>query len=115
MTAKPDNSPAFPDAVQAHLARVYADVEEAVRTVFASLPWGLEVKMANGETLVLKKFVEPRRNSETGRWEFGFDLANDNRHLEFFVRHTGGGGSPAPDLQKDISAMLAERTKTDDR
>ena len=92
------------EAIKSHFGRLYAPVEEVLRTVSAHMPWGLQVTLADGRVLTLKKFGEISQRD--GRWEFGFDLANDDMHLEFMVRHTGGGGAVAPDLASDIAKEI---------
>lgn len=94
------------DAIKGHFDRLYAPVEEALKTLHAHMPWGLQIPLSDGRVLTLKKFTEVEERD--GRFEFGFDLANDSIHLEFYVKHTGGGGAPALDLASEIISALRE-------
>src|ERR1700688_3185416 len=72
---------------------IYGEVGEIIREVFARMPYGQEFTLSNGRVGRIKKFIEPRQND--GQWEFAFDVAFDvgsPDHIEFFVKHTGGGG-----------------------
>lgn len=98
----PDDLPTTigPDFVEGFMPGAWSEVSEVMREVFARLPYGERIRLSNGREFELKKFVEPRWNDE-GRWEFGFDAvfpdANPGEidHLEFFTRHSGGGGALA--------------------
>ena len=93
------------EVVQAHFARIYAHVEEAMQELHAHMPWGAEIKLSNGKTLKMRKFCPVEEHE--GRFRFGFDLATDDgtMHLEFFVRHTGGGSFPT---QEEIELLAKE-------
>lgn len=72
---------------------LYGEVPEIIRHLWAMLPLGQEIVLSNGRIGRLKAFVQPRERD--GRWEFGFDVVFDKGspdHLEFFLKHTGGGG-----------------------
>lgn len=72
---------------------LYGEVPEIVRQLWHMLPLGQEITLSNGRVGKLKPFVEPRERD--GRWEFGFDVVFEKGspdHLEFFLKHTGGGG-----------------------
>lgn len=75
-------------------AKVTSVAMEAAQDVFHRMPWDQEIVMSDGRRGKILKFVEPRLNEETGKPEFGFDIAGDGWHLEFFVRQTGWGGAP---------------------
>ena len=47
---------------------------EAMTELYHRLPWGMEIVLSNGQTVVMKKFVEPKIGKD-GQEEFGFDLA----------------------------------------
>jgi hypothetical protein len=84
------------DWLSGQLPGIYAEVGEVITDVFARMPFGQEFTLSNGRKGRIKKFVEPRQRD--GRWEFGFDVVFDEGspdHLEFFVKHTGGGGMVA--------------------
>ena len=74
--------------------KLYGEVPEIMQHLWSTLPFGGEIKLSNGRTGRLKRFVEPRERD--GRWELGFDVTFDDGaspdHLEFFLKHTGGGG-----------------------
>lgn len=74
--------------------RLYGEVPEIMQFLWAITPWGQEIALSNGRRGRLKRFVEPRERD--GRWEYGFDVIFEDGaspdHLEFFVKHTGGGG-----------------------
>lgn len=77
------------------LPGLYGEVPEILWEIFHRMPFGQTFTLSNGRVGLLKKFVEPRRRDETGMWEFGFDIVFEKGspdHLEFFVKHTGGGG-----------------------
>lgn len=96
------------DLIKSHLDRLYAPVEEALRTVHAHMPWGLQIPLADGRVLTLKKFGDVSKREETGRWEFGFDLADASIHLEFMVKHTGGGGMVPSDVANGITGKAPQ-------
>jgi len=76
-----------------HIPGIYAEVGEIIREVFVRMPYGQELTLSNGRVGRIKKFIEPRQNE--GKWEFAFDVTFDvgsPDHIEFFVKHTGGGG-----------------------
>jgi len=78
------------------LPGIYAEVGEVIVEVFSRMPFAQEFILSNGRKGRIRKFVEPRQRD--GRWEFGFDVVFDEGspdHLEFFVKHTGGGGMVA--------------------
>lgn len=83
------------DFLDEHLPGIYGELPEIIREIWSRLPFGQEFTLSNGRRGRFKKFVEPRIHSETGRWECGFDVVFDEGspdHLEFFIKHTGGGG-----------------------
>lgn len=72
--------------------KLYGEVPEIIRHIWALLPFGQEIALSNGRVGKLKPFVEPRERD--GRWELGFDVVfatGSPDHLEFFLKHTGGG------------------------
>ena len=72
---------------------LYGEVGEILQEIFHRMPFGQEVTLSNGRVGRIKKFIEPRMRDD--QWEFGFDIVFDvgsPDHLEFFVKHTGGGG-----------------------
>jgi len=78
------------------LGRMFDVAPEILRHIFHTIPYGEKHTTSDGREFYFKKFVEPRLNEETGKWEFGFDARFDDGgspdHLEFFVKNTGGGG-----------------------
>lgn len=81
------------DFLDEHLPGLYGEMPEVIREIWARLPFGTEFTLSNGRKGRFKKFVEPRIRD--GMWECGFDIVFDEGspdHLEFFVKHTGGGG-----------------------
>ena len=79
--------------IEEHLPGIYGELPEIMREIFPRLPFGTEFVLSNGRKGRFKKFVEPRERD--GRWECGFDIVFDEGspdHLEFFIKHTGGGG-----------------------
>lgn len=89
-----------PEFVEGFMPGAWSEVSEVIREIFARLPYGERIHLSNGREFEIKKFVEPRLN-DSGRWEFGFDAIFPDAkpgqidHLEFFTRHSGGGGSLA--------------------
>lgn len=106
MTSKPFNPEDLPqqipddatDVVQDFIPGAWSEVEEVMREVFARLPYGEPITLSNGREFHLKKFIEPRQD-QSGRWMFAFDATFPEAgpgaidHLEFSVRHSGGGGA----------------------
>ena len=80
-------------------ARTLTVEEEAIREVFARMPWGQKFTLASGQEVEIRRFVKPRE-SEDGGWEFGFDVACPSFHIEFMVYRTGWG--------RDVSALGIE-------
>ncbi len=73
--------------------RLYGEVPEIMQHIWSLLPIGQEIVLSNGRVGRIKAFVEPRERD--GRWELGFDVTfaqGSPDHLEFFLKHTGGGG-----------------------
>lgn len=69
--------------------------EEIIKEAFHRMPFNQDLVLSNGRIGRFKTFFEPREKD--GRWEFGFDFKFDDDgrspdHLEFYVKHTGGGG-----------------------
>ena len=76
---------------------IYSDVPEVLRELFHRLPFDKPITLANGRTGRFVKLAEPRERD--GRWEFALDFRFDSGspdHLEFYLKHTGGGGFVAP-------------------
>lgn len=89
---------------------IYAEVGEVMAEVFARMPFGQEFVLSNGRRGRIKKFIEPYRDPDTGQWKFAFDVVFDEGspdHLEFFVNHTGGGGSPGSPTPPIVSSGKA--------
>jgi len=75
------------------MAGVYKDVPEAIKEIFHRMPFGQEVVIGGRKGNLVSVSNQPT-DTETG-WNFVFDIRFDNGapdHLEFTVRHTGGGG-----------------------
>lgn len=93
------------------LPGIYGEVGEIVREVFHRMPFGQEFTLSNGRKGRIKKFVEPRQREEGGRWEFGFDVVFDEGspdHIEFFVKHTGGGGFTTQPVKRGTEMKRAQ-------
>ena len=76
------------------LSSMYGEVPEIIQHIWHLIPIGQEITLSNGRVGRLKAFVLP--SERNGRWEFGFDVVFDKGspdHLEFFLKHTGGGGT----------------------
>jgi hypothetical protein len=83
------------DIVSDMLPGIYGEVGEIIAEICARMPYGQEIHLSNGRVGRFKKFAPPSIDEETGRWKFGFDIVFDKGspdHLEFYVKHTGGGG-----------------------
>jgi len=80
-------------------ARTLTVEEEAIREVFARMPWGQKFTLADGSEVAIERFYEPRQG-DGGAWQFGFDVKCEAFHLEFTVERTGWG--------RDVSAMRIE-------
>ena len=81
------------DIVETLAPGIYAEVEEVMREIYARLPYGEEITLSNGRVFQLKKFSAVKEHE--GRYRFGFDAVFEQGspdHLEFYTRHTGGGG-----------------------
>ncbi len=81
------------DPVQ-FLEGLYGEVPEIMQHLWSLMPIGKEIHLSNGRVGKVVKYIEPRLREGQG-WEFGFDVRFDvgsPDHLEFMVRHTGGGG-----------------------
>ncbi len=77
------------------LDRLWGEVPEVIRHLWSMMPIGQEIRLSNGRVGKVVKFIEPRLREGEG-WEFGFDVRFDvgsPDHLEFMVKHTGGGGT----------------------
>lgn len=73
---------------------LYGEVPEIMHHLWALMPLGKEIHLSNGRVGKIVKYIEPRLREGHG-WEFGFDVRfaiGSPDHLEFMVRHTGGGG-----------------------
>ncbi len=79
------------------LSGFYREVPGILEELYHYLPYDKEFTTSSGRPYILKKFTAPRPNPETEVWEFGFDVSfKDDKspdHLEFFIKHTGGGGA----------------------
>lgn len=74
---------------------LYGEVPEIMQHLWSLMPLGKEIHLSNGRVGKVVKFIEPRLR-EDGNWEFGFDVrfeVGSPDHLEFMVKHTGGGGA----------------------
>ena len=74
---------------------LYGEVPEIMQHLWSMMPLGKEIHLSNGRVGKVVKFVEPRLREGQG-WEFGFDVRFETGspdHLEFMVKHTGGGGA----------------------
>lgn len=84
---------------------LYGEVPEIMHELWSRMPLGQEITLSNGRVCKIVKFIEPRLREGQG-WEFGFDVrfeVGSPDHLEFMVKHTGGGGmvgvAPTPIAQ----------------
>ena len=74
---------------------LYGEVPEIMHHLWSMMPLGKEIHLSNGRVGKVVKFIEPRLREGQG-WEFGFDVRFETGspdHLEFMVKHTGGGGA----------------------
>jgi hypothetical protein len=86
----------FQELVETAQARTLTVEEEIMRHIHAMMPWGQSFTLANGQTVTINKFTDPRERD--GTWQFGFDVSCDAFHLEFQVHRTGWGRALGGDV-----------------
>jgi hypothetical protein len=92
-----------------HIPRIYSEVPEVTREIFARFPFGREFTLSNGRKGRIKTFFDPQEDE--GRWKFGFDVVFDEGspdHLEFLVIHTGVGGFVSEPPMDAVEEVLNE-------
>ena len=101
MNDLPPSPPEFGKLLEEGASRMGRLYEEAIRDLFARMPWGQEFALANGAKVRIAKCgPEPkcveREDHLNDRWYFMFDVesVDGNFHVEFICYQSGWGATP---------------------
>lgn len=99
--ALPPTPANFDKLIEEGAARASRVYEEAIRDVFARMPWGQNFTLANAAKVKISKGGDPKRVERSDhlndRWYFVFDVEAEDGgfHVEFICYQSGWGAAPA--------------------